>query len=75
MINVVIIKPTKMCNADCVYCAAPPEVNGGDKWSLSDFKTIFRNLQDSLSPTVDFIWHGGEPMLWGHNFMKMPGNM
>ena len=68
MINVLIIKPTKMCNADCIYCAAPPEVNGGEKWTIDDFKTIFDNLENSLSPTADFIWHGGEPMLMGPDF-------
>lgn len=67
-VSTVIIKPTKMCNAECTYCAAPPEVNGGEKWSIDDFKRIFDNIHPYLTEKAVLIWHGGEPMLMGPDF-------
>lgn len=64
--SVVIAKPTKDCNADCSYCSAPPD--GGEKWSLDDFKIMIDKLQGNLTPQVDWIWHGGEPMLMGPDY-------
>ena len=66
--SVVIAKPTKSCNADCSYCSAPPD--GAGQWSLEDFKTIVDRLQGNLTPKVDWIWHGGEPMLMGPDFFR-----
>lgn len=66
--SVVIAKPTKDCNADCSYCSAPPDGNGS--WSFDDFKTIFDRLLPRLTGQVDWIWHGGEPMLMGPDFFE-----
>ena len=67
-VSTVIIKPTKMCNAACTYCSAPPEINDGPKWSVDDFKRVFDNLYESLAGRAIFIFHGGEPMLVGPDF-------
>nr|WP_235575627.1 radical SAM protein [Pseudomonas aeruginosa] len=66
--SVVIAKPTKECNADCTYCSAPPD--GASRWSLDDFKIILDRLQGNLTPQVDWIWHGGEPMLMGPDYFR-----
>lgn len=66
--SVVIAKPTKNCNADCTYCSAPPDGEGS--WSLDDFKRMFDRLQPSFTPNIDWIWHGGEPMLMGPDFFE-----
>lgn len=66
MIQVVIAKPTKDCNADCKYCSSPPDHQGG--WSIEQFKTIFDRLSTNLADDALFIWHGGEPMLLGPEF-------
>lgn len=66
MIYTVIAKPTKECNADCTYCASPPDAE--QKWSLDDFKRIFDRLAPQLSEKAVIIWHGGEPMLMGADF-------
>ncbi len=66
--SVIIAKPTKECNADCSYCSAPPD--GAERWSLDDFKRILGRLQGNLTPKVDWIWHGGEPMLMGPEFFR-----
>ena len=68
MISTIIIKPTKMCNAECTYCSAPPEVNGGPKWTVDDFKRVFDNIHTHLTEQAVFIWHGGEPMLMSPDF-------
>lgn len=64
--SVVIAKPTKACNADCAYCSAPPD--GSAAWTLDQFKVALDRLQGNLTPSVDWIWHGGEPMLMGPDF-------
>lgn len=64
--SVVIAKPTKECNADCTYCSAPPD--GSSSWSLDDFKVMLDRLAPSLTASVDWIWHGGEPMLMGPEY-------
>lgn len=67
-ISTVIAKPTKVCNADCTYCAAPPD--GAPKWSLDQFKFYFEKLAPYLTHKAVFLWHGGEPMLMGPEFYK-----
>ncbi|GGF91977.1 MULTISPECIES: radical SAM/SPASM domain-containing protein [Cysteiniphilum] len=66
MIGTVIAKPTKACNADCNYCAAPPyDVN---KWTVETFVKIFNKVSPQLAENVNWIWHGGEPLLMSPEF-------
>ncbi len=67
-LGTVILKPTKMCNADCSYCCAPPD--GAPKWSIEDFKAVFDALEPRLLPGAYLIWHGGEPMMLGTAFYE-----
>ena len=64
----VIIKPTKSCNADCSYCCAPSD--GAPKWTDEEFRQVFDMLEQRLHPTATFLWHGGEPMLLGPQFYQ-----
>ncbi len=66
MIGTIITKPTKVCNASCTYCSAPPD--GAPKWSWEQFTFFFDRVQPHLAPRADIIWHGGEPMLMGPDF-------
>ena len=68
MIYTVIAKPTKDCNADCSYCASPPDK--AVKWTIDEFKKIFDNISPLLSEQAVIIWHGGEPMLMGPDFYR-----
>lgn len=68
MISTVILKPTKLCNADCAYCSAPPDGQG--RWTLDQFKRLFDNLAPHLSERAMLLWHGGEPMLMGPDFHR-----
>ncbi|MEE8058001.1 MAG: radical SAM protein [Pseudomonadales bacterium] len=64
--SVVIAKPTKACNADCSYCSAPIDDTG--KWKFDDFKRIIDTIARYFTEEMDWIWHGGEPMLMGPDF-------
>ena len=66
MISTVIAKPTKLCNADCLYCSTPPDGKG--KWRIDDFKKYFDAVAPKLSGQAVWLWHGGEPMLLGPDF-------
>lgn len=66
MLQVIIARPTRLCNADCFYCAAPPD--GFGKWKIENFYHYFDSLVEHLDDFATWIWHGGEPMLMGPEF-------
>ena len=66
-----IIKPTHKCNLNCKYCFSEDERN-----PIMNFATLERVIMQTFQlclnyssehedSSVDFIWHGGEPMLAG----------
>ncbi|MGR5268887.1 radical SAM protein [Vibrio astriarenae] len=69
------IKPIgSKCNLDCSYCYYLNHNSGcGDPMSDEQLKLVIKNHIDSQpkhSKTVDFIWHGGEPLLRGRAFFQ-----
>lgn len=75
---VIIIKPTYSCNFRCKYCY----LSNGTKNNSTRFDVSFINdairqvkeyvLNNKLRKKITFIWHGGEPLLWGiENFRKV----
>ncbi len=67
-ISTVIAKPTRACNADCSYCCAPPYDK--ERWSFSTFTKHFDKLEPHLAEGADWLWHGGEPMLFSPEFYR-----
>lgn len=67
-IGTVIAKPTRACNADCDYCAAPPYDR--ERWNLDTFKRHFSKISPHLADRADWLWHGGEPMLYSPQFYR-----
>lgn len=62
----VVVKTTNACNLHCKYCYDANKL----KKALISVETIGR-LIDVVSKdcsSVNFIWHGGEPMLMGMDF-------
>ncbi|MGB2078183.1 MAG: radical SAM protein, partial [Vibrio sp.] len=62
------------CNLDCHYCyylKQEDKAREGMAQSLAE-KMVRDHIlsQPENSPQVDFIWHGGEPMMRGLNFFK-----
>jgi len=69
------IKPAgASCNLDCSYCYYLCHDDAGNpNMDLKLLNHTIRNhiqSQPEHSPVVDFIWHGGEPMLRGIDFYQ-----
>ena len=68
----VILKMTTACNLNCVYCSE------GDCKPVTLPQEMFFKLVDELPPLLDFLktkdaeflFHGGEPMLYGRAELK-----
>lgn len=67
-INLLVI-PTDACNMDCIYCFHKPHFERKRVMSREVLeKTI--DLACSEYRRVQFVWHGGEPLLAGIDFYK-----
>lgn len=67
---VIILKPTYSCNFRCKYCYLSNDTKMHKaSFSLVFAKGIITQVKDYLAVNprrkVTFIWHGGEPLLWG----------
>ena len=69
----VVVRPTELCNAGCVYCSsykshAKPEM------SLALVETLYHQLRDYAAQArirhLTFLWHGGEPLLMTRDFFR-----
>lgn len=73
-VYVVVAKPTRVCNADCAYCSSPPLEEMGSEWApewnFNKFKLYFDKVYPYMIDGAYWIWHGGEPMLMGHQFYR-----
>lgn len=62
-----VIKPTHICNLACTYCynddARDPIMRDGTL--LRTIEQTFAYARKRKFETIDFIWHGGEPMVPG----------
>ena len=73
MLFVNVIKPTHRCNLACKYCynedVRKPimTLNILEKTIL---KTFYYTKKVKEFTSIDFIWHGGEPMLASLDFYK-----
>lgn len=72
-IHSVLIKPVSdHCNIRCTYCYEGTEKNRFYKPRMSEF-TLEKIIMDALEQaknSIEFIWHGGEPLLAGLNFFE-----
>jgi uncharacterized protein len=65
----VIVKPTNSCNLACKYCYADSE----DDQPVMDDNTLENTItkivkQQGKETVINFLWHGGEPLLMGLDF-------
>ena len=67
----VLIMPTDQCNMNCVYCYHTPHYNSRENktMEIETLENIFKKTMP-LFDHVDFLWHGGEPLLAGIDFYK-----
>ncbi len=68
----IVVKTTTACNFRCVYCSE------GEREPAFLDEALFRKLADELPELlnrighreVTFLWHGGEPCLWGRERLE-----
>ena len=66
----VLIMPTDQCNMNCIYCYHNPHYNSNKGiMNLNTLENIFKKTIPYFEH-VDFLWHGGEPLLAGIGFYK-----
>lgn len=63
-----VIKTSKFCNLRCRYCYEYPDLGDRQAISPEQLDLLYRHVADYYqqfdSPThIDFVWHGGEPLL------------
>lgn len=71
-IKVAIIKPVgNGCNLQCDYCYVEGRLPKIDMISINDaFRITDEVLSQDNVEQVEFLWHGGEPLLRGETFFR-----
>ena len=64
-----IIRPILYCNLNCKYCYVSEEIKDGSSLDIDSAKKIIDRIKEYSDSKklkyVNFLWHGGEPLLWG----------
>lgn len=62
-----VTKITKYCNLRCTYCYEYPDLDKKERMTTDNLAAFFRHVADfarkNKIDNVDFLWHGGEPLL------------
>ena len=62
-----VLKISKYCNLRCDYCYEFPHLGDKARMNLNQIQAAFQNIKSSINELaierVNFIWHGGEPLL------------
>ncbi len=67
-----VVKVSKLCNLRCRYCYEFAELSKKDRMTPSRLAAMYRHIagyfdtrdrRDGVATTVQFVWHGGEPLL------------
>jgi len=70
----VIVKVTPDCDLECAYCYYHPscDTNGGQPTVMSKdlLERLIEQVLSTVPGNIDFIWHGGEPLLAGKGFYE-----
>jgi len=68
-----VIKATKFCNLRCQYCYEYPNLGNKEKMSFDQLRFFFENIGSYYMDnpvSQDFVWHGGEPLLLGEDYLN-----
>jgi uncharacterized protein len=68
-----VVKTSKHCNLRCRYCYEYAELGNKQAVSLEQMEVMFRHIasyyhQLDYPVEVEFVWHGGEPLLQHPDF-------
>lgn len=63
-----VLKVSKFCNLCCSYCYEMPELGKRERMSRADLRRMYTHIAQQYAEgerigIVEFIWHGGEPLL------------
>ena len=62
-----VVKVSKLCNLRCKYCYEWPWLSDARRMELDDLDVFFGHVadyyKDKKSQQMEFVWHGGEPLL------------
>jgi len=66
-----IIEPTHSCNLECKYCYVNKNAEKG-RMNIKTLENSIRNVSEFIGKRkiIDFLWHGGEPLLMKLDFFK-----
>lgn len=74
MMVTIIFKPTEDCNSSCIYCDGVANKHRAARMSESLLEKVFFRLNEYLTVNkneqIQFIWHGGEPLMMGVDFFS-----
>ena len=65
-----------LCNLSCRYCYylnKNSQYTGANNFMIEDEileKYIIQHIEATTEPTINFSWHGGEPLLAGQDFFR-----
>lgn len=65
----VLVMPTDTCNMSCIYCFHKKHRESVEYMSIKTVKKILE-ITVPYYKEVNFIWHGGEPLLMGLDFYR-----
>lgn len=65
----VIAMTTSDCNLSCAYCYVAASRKNTKKFEIKNVETLIQNCSIGFD-SVEFCWHGGEPLLVGKEFYK-----
>jgi len=63
-----VIELTEKCNLGCTFCLRPSFKNSG--MSLKILEKTIKFLLEYEKERIDFVWHGGEPLILGSHFFE-----
>jgi uncharacterized protein len=65
-----IIKVTNACDMKCRYCFIEPSVFHKTMKDETAYRVVHAFLDSEYFRSVQFVWHGGEPLLRGRQFFE-----
>jgi len=67
-----IVKPTHKCNLNCPYCYDKINRTWSEDMSLD---TVEQTIKLFNGRVREWIWHGGEPLLMGADWLRQASNI
>lgn len=69
-VSTLIVKVTHRCNLDCLYCYENVTKKGEDMSEETFRELVDLVLENTTSPQVTFLFHGGEPTLLSNEWYE-----